>query len=426
LTWTKVPAFPPGEFGATADDRGADEREAAPLAPAGPERFATGPGRARSRPEARMQLAHVVIENFRQFEHLELDFTDSLGRVRDVSVLVGPNGSGKTTVLDAIASALGPATGFRSTRLGWTPSPRTVVRPGARSAKVTCRLRFSTQEVEVAREAATTLGTDAALPSVEEMSVTWTYPDPDARQNDGIVAFAPTNAGLLTHARFNVALLMGAGASAGFKPEWFKRAGRAVTFDQQRLGLSRSVAKDNERVAAGVYQPQSDVWTEDARKLLIELAVKSQIPGPGEDHFQRVKERYAEVCAPRSMIGARRDEADVVDIWFSDGKNEYDYEGVSSGEAMVLLFLIKMVSERIHSSIVLVDEIELHQHPVWQRRLLYLLPRMGESNQIIATTHSDYLREVLPRGAVRDVTSNVGVIPLGDLDDEAEANAGHE
>jgi predicted ATPase len=372
-----------------------------------------------------MQLAHVVIENFRQFERLELDFTDPLGRVRDVSVLVGPNGSGKTTVLDAIAAAIGPATGFPSTRLGWTPSPRTVVRRGARCATVTCALRFSAQEVEMAREAATALGTDTALPSVEEMTVTWTYPDPDAHKNDGLVVFTPTNAGLLTSARFNVARLMGTGASAGFKPERFKRAGRAVTFDQQRLGLSKSIPKDNERVAAGVYQPVSDAWTEDARKLLIDLALKSQIPGPGEDVFQTVKERYAAVCAPRRMIGARRDEADVIDIWFHDGKNEYDYEGVSSGEAMVLLFLIKMVVERVHSSIVLVDEVELHQHPVWQRRLLYLLPQMGESNQIIATTHSDYLREVLPRGAVRDVTSTVGVIPLGDIEDETGADAAH-
>jgi predicted ATP-binding protein involved in virulence len=70
---------------------------------------------------------------------------------------------------------------------------------------------------------------------------------------------------------------------------------------------------------------------------------------------------------------------------------------------MLLLFLIRMVTEHVHQSIVLVDEIELHQHPLWQRKLLYLLPRIGQNNQIIATTHSAYLRDVLPREATIDL-----------------------
>jgi predicted ATP-dependent endonuclease of OLD family len=63
-----------------------------------------------------MKVAKVEIENFRHIEHLELDFTDSVGRVRDVSLIVGPNTSGKTTVLDAIALGLGVLTELTSYR----------------------------------------------------------------------------------------------------------------------------------------------------------------------------------------------------------------------------------------------------------------------------------------------------------------------
>ena len=61
-----------------------------------------------------MKLAKLRIENFRQLgsaaKPFELDFTDALGRVREFTLLVGPNGCGKTTILDAIAAAIGPTT----------------------------------------------------------------------------------------------------------------------------------------------------------------------------------------------------------------------------------------------------------------------------------------------------------------------------
>jgi predicted ATP-dependent endonuclease of OLD family len=89
-----------------------------------------------------MKLAKVRIENFRRLgtkaSPLELDFTDALGRVRDFTLLVGPNTSGKTTILDAIAAALGLGLSMPTLRQGCKLSPRTAVRRGALYAKVTC------------------------------------------------------------------------------------------------------------------------------------------------------------------------------------------------------------------------------------------------------------------------------------------------
>jgi DNA repair exonuclease SbcCD ATPase subunit len=67
-----------------------------------------------------MKLAKMQVENFRHLGSREkpfvLDFTDALGRVRDFTLLVGPNASGKTTILDAIALALGRSVGMASLR----------------------------------------------------------------------------------------------------------------------------------------------------------------------------------------------------------------------------------------------------------------------------------------------------------------------
>jgi DNA repair exonuclease SbcCD ATPase subunit len=49
-----------------------------------------------------MKLHSLDIENFRAIETISLDFTDYLGRPRPISLIVGPNGSGKTSILDAV------------------------------------------------------------------------------------------------------------------------------------------------------------------------------------------------------------------------------------------------------------------------------------------------------------------------------------
>jgi predicted ATPase len=142
----------------------------------------------------------------------------------------------------------------------------------------------------------------------------------------------------------------------------------------------------------------------DPRSILLALAAMSKFesaPGANRiNYFELIQQRYAQVCAPRTLVGVQIDKTGAADVYFSDGNYEYSYDGLSSGEQMWLLFLIRMVSEQTHQSIVLVDEIELHQHPIWQRRLLHLLPKIGEGNQIIATSHSEYIQEVMPRGAV--------------------------
>src|SRR5205814_9850330 len=55
----------------------------------------------------RVALREIEIENFRGIEHLSLSFTTPRGDASDIAVLAGPNGSGKTAVLEACLIALG-------------------------------------------------------------------------------------------------------------------------------------------------------------------------------------------------------------------------------------------------------------------------------------------------------------------------------
>lgn len=383
-----------------------------------------------------MKLAKLRIENFRHLgtggKPFELDFTDPLGRVRDFTLLIGPNTSGKTTVLDAIAAALGPNLELPTLRQDFQLSPHTIVAQGALRTRITCVIRFDHEEVETARALHQLYERPVQVPDVNEVELTWTYPDPNQRSRWGFTSCQPSLGWTLFKARVLVARLL---ASGRVTWDWFRRAGHVFTFDQDRTGFGKTVSREVWNIIHGrefdtepeqddnsprsptsprTTDPRAtDRRTSDPRTILIDLAIQSRVPSvSGGDHaggaFAGIKKLFNDLCAPHQLIGAKRDALNEFDIYFRDERQEYGYQGLSSGQRIALLLMIRFASEHIHNSIVLIDELELNQHPIWQRRLLHLLPKMGERNQIIATTHSPYLRDAVPPHAV---------IELGGIDD---------
>lgn len=354
-----------------------------------------------------MKIARAEIKNYRKIEELNLNFTNSLDEVREVSIIAGPNTSGKTTILDALAVGLGLGTELSYARPDFRLSPR-IVRRGELESRVTCWVRFSPAEIEATREVFQLAQEQwEDIPEVKEVRVEWVYPDRNRRSKLGYTDCEPKAAWRLFKARVKVARLL---STRLVDWNWFQRVGGVFTFDQQRTGLGRTIPRDIWNIINGATTVgelgESSRYTADPREILLSLAVQSKFPASGvtqTDQYKLIKERYDQVCAPHKLLGAVQDDLGVLDLRFTDGFNEYFYEELSSGEEMLLLFLIRLVAEHIHQSVIFVDELELHQHPIWQRKLLHLLPKIGSHNQLIATTHSPYLREVLPPEAVIDL-----------------------
>jgi len=354
-----------------------------------------------------MKVARAIIENFKKFEKLELDFRDELGRVREFTLIVGPNTSGKTTILDALAVSIGQGTALSYGRAGFTLNPPAIVRRGALNARVTCWVRFSPDEIAATKKLFELAERQDSVPNVEEVCLTWEYPDQQKQHRHGYTRYEPYTSWTLFKGRSIVAELL---RTRRVDWKWFERVGGVFTFDQQRTGFGKTIPRDIWRlIYGGLSDEGANRKTADPKTILLSLAVQSKLKREGgqqidlPDQYEFIRERYADICAPNKLIGTAIDEIGAPDLIFSDGKYEYRYDGLSSGEQMLLLFLIRMVSEHIHQSLVFVDEIELHQHPIWQRKLLHLLPRIGIGNQIIATTHSHYLREAVPPEAVYDL-----------------------
>jgi energy-coupling factor transporter ATP-binding protein EcfA2 len=347
-----------------------------------------------------MQLAQVSIRNFRAIEDRTIDFTDEFGRVRPITVLAGPNASGKTSILDAIACAICPATKMCWPRPNLRVSPAVIVRQGAAFADVEAKVRFDPVELETVRRLCDLASESSRVSDHQTVTLSWRYPDPKGEFAHGRQSYSVGRGWLAFEGRYRVTRLL-------YRPEvdfsWFERAGGVFTFDQERTLIGKQIPADIRAIITGEL-PESNGerrLVEDPRLLLLDLAVRGDV-GEGEHaqqakrEWQTFKERHANICAPHRIIGPEPREVGL-DMVFSDGEGrQYGIDGLSSGEQMVLLFLIRMVQEHIHRSIVLIDELELHQHPLWQRKLLQALPKMGDGNQFVVTTHSDYVRDIQP------------------------------
>jgi hypothetical protein len=276
---------------------------------------------------------------------------------------------------------------------------------GVYATEVTYYIHFTQDEIEATRELFRLSDDINPVPTQTEIEFGWEYPDLRSTPPRGRTWTSPKNSWRLFKGRIKAAHLLATGRVGA---NWFERVGGVFTFDQQRTGMGKTIRRDIWEIMRGngVEGEDEERYTTDPKQILLSLAIDSLIPSVNRqqpNQFKRIQEHYAKICAPHELKGAIRDELNQYDLIFTNGVYEYRYGGLSSGEQMLLLFLIRMVTEYINQSIVLIDEIELHQHPLWQRKLLYLLPKIGHNNQIIATTHSAHLRDVIAREAIIDL-----------------------
>jgi predicted ATPase len=349
-----------------------------------------------------MKIKKITITNFRQFDSIpfELDFRDYLGRVRPVTLFVGANGSGKTSALDAIWFGLKAQIGYDLLRPLRT-EPRYIVHTGADFAQVDYELESSEQEVErlnAWKDELIRLGepVSQSLPREQiqlrdDYALRWTYPAQNGMRWSsawGGYDYQHADSWRILKGRAYVSRLRSLKASS--VPD-AHLAGGIFFFDQERRILS-------EPIKQYTAQEDDDSLQFNLRKALIDWGLKAQAGRFPRDRswYHQIQEAFNAICVPKRMGEVVVFDVDGdYEIEFMDEKGQvFTFDGLSSGERSVLYFLTSYYTRRINHSIVLIDELELHLHPAWQRRLLLHLRDMAErdNNQLIITTHSPILR----------------------------------
>ena len=358
-----------------------------------------------------MLLEKVTIRDFRGIEHREIDFTDGLGRVRTIAPIAGPNTSGKTSILDAIPLCLMPVTEMFDLP-AITLSPPALVRRGAIQAKVSCTVQFSEEELDALKDIAEKTNPTYAdrIPNTKRVTVNWEYPDRNGKYETGFYKCNPDDGWTLFKGRIltqrNLYL-------DGVSPERFKSNGGVFQFDQQRRGLAKRISRiekellnvsiDEHYIERSVQDNGAKEFTTDPKLILLALATRASAEQDPEatqkQDFDRLRELYGTACRPHTIKGLYNTDTGL-DMEFSGPEGVYGFHGLSSGQQMILLLLLNFATKHIHRSIVMIDELELHLHPLWQDRLYQSLAKLGVENQIIFTTHSSHLRKSIGRDIV--------------------------
>ena len=355
-----------------------------------------------------MRIHEVAIENFRRVEKACFAFcepgTDS---PRRLSVLVGPNMSGKTTVLDAIHFAFEIVSNLDSPKLrpdldldsaSLRPDPQLPIR---------IRLKFSlhADEFSAIQELTTTLR-DPALPvsPIYEVALRWPPKEGVPKIAGVLESASPWGANFALRGRALARVAKGRRLVA---ESIFERVGGVLYLDQHRsVNLAvpsvRTASEEDLRESARSHDVLP--WLELQSRLHEKWDTSSQ----GQSSWSRIRDRFAELAWPSEIDDIKAFD-DGFDLRFREGSRHYYSAGLSYGQSQILRFVTNLTAFRATRSVILVDEVELHLHPSWQRKLLYFLRGGGgDDNQFIVTTHSE---------SIAKYVHPAEIVKLGDLDE---------
>ena len=305
-----------------------------------------------------MFLQYIRIENCRSLSDIEIDFTSTNQsvRTRKWTVLVGENGTGKSTLLKAIGLLTVGSSGLPLV-LG---EPRSWVRLG----KKECRIQGTlvTKDGKT-RQVALTIGRDDSLSDV-------------IKRNDNSLH-------LLDRA--------------------IER--EEINYFVVGYGPYRHIADDNEsHFRSRGSESRSSPRAHCVRSLFDKSEVMNPLTswamrldyGRGEDGLAVVRDAMESLLPDVEFLGIDRDREALV---FSTLDGEVELAGLSDGYQNVAAWIGDLLYQVTRNfdhyqdplsarGVLLIDEIDAHLHPVWQRNLRQYLDAKLPNLQIVASTHS--------------------------------------
>lgn len=390
-----------------------------------------------------MTISQLQLTNFKKFSNRTFQFHP------EFTLLVGENGTGKTSVLDALAVALGV----------WLVEPpdTTLANSGRKIMPSEIRLQSETKGDRIQFTEQRPVIVQATGDIAEKQGITWAR-QIRAKQKNTTNADAKKALALIA----DIYRRDSEGEQVLCPILGYYGAGRAWLPSNKRetKGSSKGPAR---RWAAFYDCFEERIRTGDLQAWFHrETTAAGNRGGRMRPGFETVK-RAVLGCVP----GAN-------DLWFDPDReeivlsldgNSQPFGSLSAGQRMMLSLIadisIKAVTQNAYllpadeltaedeplprvlkhtPGVVLIDELDVHLHPKWQRQVIGDLKRTFPAIQFICTTHSPFLIQALGDGellqmddgpsdtveegdSIEDIVEEVQGVPLPQRSKRSEALA---
>ncbi len=350
-----------------------------------------------------MKIQELGINNFHGFEHKVFEFNENF------TVLIGENGTGKTAILDAISVAIGgfllglndvDSRNIRSdeVRLKQTEHGKIInIEPQYPVTIKSTAIFNDNIIIQWERTLNSKSGRTTRINALDIINYSKKMQKKVASGNEVILpVFAYHGTGRLwAHIKDTGDNLFETGSRfLGYKNclnpisneklflKWFKKMTLIEIQENIKLGQFHAVKKAIEECLKGLIvdnKESSDVkvlYNLNRDELQVNLEDGRRLP------FGLLSDGY------RNIIGI------VADIAF---------------RMAVLNPFLEECAVQQTTGIVLIDEIDLHLHPEWQRKVIGDFKRTFPRIQFIVTTHSPFIIQSLDQGELIDLDSNNGI-----------------
>jgi len=336
-----------------------------------------------------MKIKNIELRNYKRFvTEKNISFLNSDNKINDLTLIVGNNGTGKSSILQAAVALIAPLTRdkFDVQAIDWSGFEYRFIQSGRMPLHIQASIEFSENELEETINYANKLnefGDKLGIPD-KNKEVTVKF---DFKKNKPFVLGKRGNFYQFSGYQYAKKLT----AFEPDKTKLFENVGNIYWYTEQRTSynindiFNKEVPQINSirSFLASAYNFHIAI-TDGKRKL-----------GKGEfDFYEKLSKLYSTIFTDRKFVGSAPrfdlyEKSQVPDFFLTDGKNQYELSEMSAGERAIFPILMDFARYNINNSIIIIDEVELHLHAPLQQTFIRSLPQLGQNNQFILTTHSD-------------------------------------
>lgn len=323
-------------------------------------------------------LKKIDIENVRCFGSKQhIDFTGDDGKISQWTVILGDNGTGKTSILKSIVSLLPSPQSFLGKRSHLDTEYDLSINNGWRNA-----WSLKRNDEKESKISLTISETEIPFDNQEH------YPEMD-------LSFT------MNHKRINTDNY-GQGLSK-FDTRLFSPV-YCFAYGANRKMAEKSLSDDNFRNTSETLF-REDALLPNSSEYFLRLDYETAKSRKGSEELKRVKELLLKVLPN----GVKDIKVEKVERLRREVQVKTDFGWVNLNElslgykttiAWLMDFATKMIYYHENSNtpfdepaILIIDEIDLHMHPAWQREIIENLTKIFTKTQFIVTAHSPLIAQ---------------------------------